>query len=395
MNTQKKKMHLGLKIILPLLILVFGFVGFNMMVKQKKSPQRQQAPQQGVLVDVIELQSRTHQIKVYATGTVQAEQEIELVPEISGKVSWIDPKLVGGGFFKKGEPLLQIEASDYQLAVEKARADIAKAEVALATEQERARVSIAEWERADIPDKGQPGPLATREIQLRQEQANLAAATANLQLAQLNLQRTELTAPFNGRIRQEHVDLGQYLRSGSSIGNFAGTDHAEIHIPIPADELQWLKIPRAGGAENGSRAKISLPGQQQTIPGKVVRSLGEIDPDSRMATVIVMVNDPYKLAGDANLPTLETGLFVDIELYGNRLDNLISIPRDALRNNQQVWIVDENNLLRLRQVEIVRREKDQLLISQGVSAGEKLITTTLSAAADGMLLRPVLLEQSL
>ena len=114
-----------------------------------------------------------------------------------------------------------------------------------------------------------------------------------------------------------------------------------------------------------------------------------------VATVVVVVDDPYQLAGSSGLPDLATGLFVDIELLGNRLDSIISIPRDALRNNQQVWIADDNNRLRLRPVDILRREQRQLLISKGVSSGERLIMTTLSAAAEGMLLRPVLQERRL
>ncbi|MBE9486296.1 MAG: efflux RND transporter periplasmic adaptor subunit [Chloroflexi bacterium] len=396
MNTEQKKSRMALKIILPILILLLGIGAFVGMGKLKKPPQRQTSQQLGILVDVIELQAAPHQVTVHATGTVQTEQEIALVPEVSGKVNWISPRLVGGGLFKKDETLLKIEQSDYLLTVEKARADIARARVALKTEQERARVALQEWQRVALPDNGEPGPLVTREIQLQQEQANLAAAQANLQLASLNLQRTELKAPFNGRIRQEQVDLGQYLRAGTSIGSFAGTDRAEIHIPLPTQELKWLTIPTAGSAQSGSTAYIDLPGNRQTRwQGRIVRSLGEIDPSSRMATVVVVVDDPYQLAGSSGLPDLATGLFVDIELLGNRLDSIISIPRDALRNNQQVWIADDNNRLRLRPVDILRREQRQLLISKGVSSGERLIMTTLSPAAEGMLLRPVLQERRL
>ncbi|NOQ51816.1 MAG: efflux RND transporter periplasmic adaptor subunit [Desulfuromonadaceae bacterium] len=396
MNTEQKKSRMALKIILPILILLLGIGAFVGIGKLKKPPQRQISQQLGILVDVIELQAAPHQVTVHATGTVQTEQEIALVPEVSGKVNWISPRLVGGGMFKNGEILLKIEQSDYLLTVEKARADIARAQVALKTEQERARVARQEWQRVALPDNSEPGPLVTREIQLQQEQANLAAAQANLQLASLNLQRTELKAPFNGRIRREQVDLGQYLRAGTSIGSFAGTDRAEIHIPLPTQELKWLTIPMAGSTRSGSTAYIDLPGNRQTRwQGRIVRSLGEIDPGSHMATVIVVVDDPYQLAGSSGLPDLATGLFVDIELLGNRLDSIISIPRDALRNNQQVWIADDKNRLRLRPVDILRREQRQLLISKGVSSGERLIMTTLSPAAEGMLLRPVLQERRL
>ena len=296
--------------------------------------------------------------------------------------------------FKKGEVLLKIEASDYQLAVEKARADIAKAEVALRTEQEKARVAMQEWNRIELPDKGTPGPLVTREIQLQQEQANLAATKAKLKQAELNLQRTEIKAPFDGRIRQEQVDLGQYLRAGTGIGTFSGTARAEIHVPLPIDELAWLSIPTANNKTAGSLAMISLPGNRTDHwQGKIVRSLGEIDAASRMAKVVVGIDDPYQLKKSATGPVLQNGQFVNIEIYGKHLNQAISIPRDALRTGQQVWIVGENNRLQQRPVKVLRREQQHFLLESGVEAGDKLILTTLSGAADGLLLRPVLQEQ--
>ncbi len=394
MTEVKNKSRLALKIILPLLILMIGFVGFRMLMQLKKVPHRQQLLQPGVLVNVIDLEAGDFQVTVHATGTVRAAQEISLVPEVSGKVVSISPQLVSGGQFKTGATLLNIDPSNYQLAVEKARAEIAQVQVALATERERAKIALAEWERIDISDKGEPGPLVSREIQLKQQQANLAAAQANLKQAQLNLQRTELKAPFNGRISQKQVDLGQYLRSGVSFGKLSGTDRAEIYIPLPYSELQWLTVPATGSQQSGSKVEIFLPRQLQSLwQGKIVRSLGEIDPKTRMATIIVAVDNPYQKKGAGNQPNLETGMFVDIQLKGKFLDNVISIPRKALRNNRQVWLIDGENRLRIRQVEIARREKEQLLISKGLSAGEQVVTTSLSAAADGMLLRPLKQEQ--
>ncbi len=392
MTEPKKKSQLALKIILPLLILAIGFVAFNMMSKLKKAPQRQQPVQRGFLVDVIELKAINHQVKVHATGTVRAGQEIALVPEVSGKVNWISPQLVSGGLFKKGETLLKIDTSDFELAIKRALADIAQVQVALATEHERAKVALAEWERIDLAEKGNPGPLVTREIQLNQQQANLAAAEANLQQAQLNLQRTELKAPFNGRIRQEQVDFGQYLRAGASIGSFAGTDQAEIYIPLSVKELAWLDIP-SRTQKQGSSAIIHLPNDSSSSwHGKLIRSLGEIDPNSRMATVVVMVDDPYQQKISLNQPTLLNGLFVDVELYGEKIANIVSIPRKALHSDNLVLIADSDDRLDLRPVEILRREKQQILIRGGVQAGERLILTALSGATEGVLLRPVMQE---
>jgi len=254
---------------------------------------------------------------------------------------------------------------------------------------------MLEWQRVDLPDKGTPGPLVTREIQLQQERANLAAAKANLKQAELNLQRTELTAPFAGRIRQEQVDLGQYLRAGSSIGTFAGTARAEVQVPLPLAEMRWLGIPASRNQVPGSPALIRLPGNpDRQWRGQIVRSLGEIDANSRMAQVVIGIDDPYRLKNPAAGPALQHGQFVEIEIFGRQFEELIAIPRDALRTGDLVWIADANNRLLKRPVKILRRERQQLLLESGVEAGEKLILTTLSGAADGLLLRPVLQEKT-
>lgn len=389
------KPHRTLKIILPILILIIGLAGFLTVSKLKKAPQRQEPQQLGILVDVIQLQAETHQVQVHATGTVTAEQEITLVPEVSGKVTWLSPQLVTGGLFKQGETLLKIEARDYQLAVEKIHAEIAQAEVSLRTEQEKAHVAMLEWNRIALPEQGEPGPLVTRELQLQQERAKLSAAKANLKQAELNLQRTALIAPFSGRVRQEQVDLGQYLRAGTSIGSFSGTARAEIQVPLPLAELRWLNIPSAHSETTGSLATISIPGVPQTEwQGRIVRSLGEIDTTNRMATVVIAIDDPYQLEGGSGSSVLHNGQFVEIKILGKQLGPIISIPRDALRAGQQVWIADAENRLRLRSVKVLRREQQTLLLESGVENGDKLILTTLSGAADGLLLRPVLQEQA-
>lgn len=378
----------ALKIILPILVLAIGVAGLLLLIKMKPRPEHQPPAFRGVLVEVTELHARPHQVQVHATGTVQAAQKIALVPEISGKVSWVSAKLVNGGFFRTGETLLKIEADDYQLAVERARADVARAEVSLASEQERARVARQEWRRVVLPDKGKPGPLVTHQIQLQQEQANLAAARATLQQAQLNLQRTAIKAPFNGRIRQESVGLGQYLRAGTAIGTLAGTDRAEILIPLPVTELSWLKIPAAGGKRRGSQARITLPGEtSHAWLGRVVRSVGEIDPVSRMATVVVAVDDPYQLNSGGGQPELRNGQFVEITLQGPLLKQVFELPRSALRENNSLWIMGDDSRLRIVPVDVVRRDPRQVVVRTSLVDGTKLVLTSLAGAADGLLLR--------
>ncbi|MDT8419402.1 MAG: efflux RND transporter periplasmic adaptor subunit [Desulfuromonadales bacterium] len=386
------KRSLFLKIILPLLIIAVGLAGFKMLIGMQAPPKKQAAPQKGLLVDVIRVTSAPHLVTVQATGTVQPSMEISLVPEVSGKVVWLSPKLVSGGFLSEGEKILVIDRRDYQLALNQAQAELARAEVSLQTEQQQARLALEEWQLLELADKGEPSPLVLREPQLRREQATLAAAQAGLEKARLNLERTVLYAPFNCRVRTEQVDPGQYLRAGNAIATLAGTDRVEINVPLPLSELQWLEIPRTGQSDSGAPAIITLQAEKQAFrwKGRIVRSLGEIDPRSHMATVVVAVDDPYRQSDTEGAQfDLAVGLFVEITLHGKQLPAIVTIPRRALRENNSLWIADQDDRLRIRPVNILRREQDLLLIDAGLAGGERLILTTLDGAADGLQLRPV------
>ncbi len=390
MNDKPKKPHLLLKIVLPLLIIALGVGALSFMGKLKKAPSRQTSRQPGILVDSVKLDVVDHQVRVHAVGTVTADREITLTPQVSGKVDWISPQLVTGGFFSAGETLFKIEADDYRLAVEQANAEVAQAEVALAQEREQARIARNEWERIDLPDKGQPGPLVTREIQLRQQQALLAAAQAGLKKAELNLQRTEIKAPFNGRIREESIDLGQYLVGGTTSGRFAGTDRAEIEVSLPMEELRWLDVPGPGQA-SGSPALIRLPtAQPAERRGELVRTLGEIDATSRTATAVVAVKDPYGLHSPTAAPILAHGQFVSVVLLGRTLKNVIAVPRAALHTGNVLWLVDADDRLKKNQVDVIRREEDQVIIANDDRlAGTRLVLTNISGAVAGTRLKPV------
>jgi len=385
------KKNILLKIILPLLVLAVGIAGALFITRMQKPPVRKPPMESGLLVDVMQVENRSHQVNVHATGTVHPSMEISLVPEVSGKVTWLSPQMISGGFLRQGEKLLEIDKRDYLLAVNRAKAELARAEVALQTEQQKASIALQEWQRLDLPDKGEPNPLVLHEPQLQQEQANLAAAEASLEQAELNLKRTALYAPFNCRVRTEQVDPGQYVRAANTIATLTGTDRVEINVPLPIAELQWLTIPRAGQKLRGSAAIITLETGKTTYrwEGEIVRSLGEIDTNSHMATVVVAVDDPYhrRQKEDTEQIDLAVGLFVDITLQGKTVPNVVPIPRETLREDSSVWLVDSKDRLQIHPVHILRREKELLLIDDGLSGGERLVLTTLTGAANGLQLR--------
>jgi RND family efflux transporter MFP subunit len=379
-----------LKIVVPLGIVLIGLVGMIVLISARSEPQKMPGREEGALVEILELQPESRQVVVSATGTVEASQKAEIVPQVSGRVTELASNLVLGGFFKKGDLLFRVEDIDYRLAVDRARAAVTKAEFNLAKEEGNARVARQEWERLQLQGGGDPNPLVLNEPQLNNARAELSAAGASLRQAEIDLERTRLRAPFDCIVSAKTIDQGQYVRAGSGVATVIGTATAEIVVPLPLEETAWLDIPRPGGGKTGSPALISsrLGNRDQVWSGKVSRSLSVIDAASRMARVVVEVNDPYNLAGrQAKQLTLAVGMFVEVRLEGSVLPDIIAVPRRALRENDIVWLADGDNRLRMQQVTVLRLEREEAFISEGVRAGDRLVLTNLTGAAEGMRLR--------
>jgi len=386
MSTRDKR----LKIVLPLLIIVCAAAVSATLVVLKKSPPKRAADQRGALVETLEVVREDYPVRLLAAGTVAARRQISLEAQVSGRVVALGEHFASGAFFRKGALLLQIEPTDYRLAVEQASAPLARAEVELATTESQAAIAREERQRLNLQEGAEPNPLVLYEPQLKNARANVASARASLEQSRLNLERTTLRAPFDVRVRSEQVDMGQFVRSGSSLATLTASREAEVIVSIPLDDLVWLRIPGPNLAGPGSPAHVSLQhaGGAVAWTGEIERALGEVDPRGRMLQVAVRVDDPYRLTQrDARPPYLEVGMFVEVNFEGPRLEQVVVLPRRALRDNQSVWLADGDDTLRMRNVEVLRLEKEQVVIGQGLENGERVVLTTLTGAADGMQLR--------
>lgn len=379
------------RVLVPLLVILVALVLTFTLVKSRKVPKPHETAYLGPLVEVVTLAQETRPVIVYSTGTVQPRNEVNITPQVKGRIDAISPRMVAGGILRKGELLFAIEAVDYQLAIELARASLAQAELELMRNENLAEVARREWEALNPDAATQPDPLVVYEPQLKSARAQRDAALANLRQAEINLQRTKVYAPFNSYVRSEQIELGQFVNAGSPVATLAGTDQVEIVVPLPLDELAWLQVPR-NAETKGSAATVVVQsgGQPVQWQGAITRALGEIDPRNRMARVVVTVTDP--IARDANgtslLNELLPGMFIEVRLHGAEIADVIAVPRGALHDNDTVWVADRENQLQIRAVDIVRRERDEVLVRDGLQAGESLVLTNLSGAADGMLLRP-------
>ena len=381
--------------LLPFLVIVIALVLTFVLVKSRKTPKPHEAPHLGPLVEVGILTKANRQLLISGTGSAQSRYEVSITPQIKGRVSELSPQMVAGGTFQKGELLFAIEDVDYQLAIAHAQANLAQAELELLRNENLADLARKEWHSLNGEKALEPNPLVVYEPQLKSARALRDAAQANVKQAELNLQRTRVFAPFACYVRSEQLEIGQFLNAGAPVATVAGIDQIEIVVPLSLDEIVWLQVPRKGTKQRGSLAKVELQSGGRTFhwQGEITRSLGEIDPRNRMARVVVTVIEPFPRRAENNLlHDLLPGMFVEVHLQGEELSAVIAVPRGALHDNDTVWLVDDNNKLQIREVEILRRERDEVLIRSGLDGSERIVLTNLSGAAEGMLLRPQLRE---
>lgn len=378
-----------LMIVLPILVLIAAGIGAHFIIKAKPVVKVQRPEVLPPLVRIQTVEMEDLSLTVKSQGTVSPRTESKLVPEISGRVIWISPNLISGGFFEEGDTLLKIDPHDYQQALIRARAEVAGRKLVLAQEEAEAEVARKEWE--DLGE-GEPTPLTLRLPQLEEAKAALASAEAALEQAQCDLERTEVKAPFAGRVRQEDVDVGQFVSRGSPVATLYAVDFAEIRLPLADDELAFLDLPLIyrgdESGETGPEVKITIhfAGKSHTWMGRIVRTEGEIDPRSRMVHAVAQVRDPYG-RGEPGRPPLAVGMYVHAEIKGRSVENVAVLPRAALHGTNTIYVVDDSNRLRFREVDILRATRELVVVRSGLKEGEQVCLTPLEAVTDGMRVR--------
>ncbi len=341
---------------------------------------------------------RRLRMDIRSQGRVMAQTEIDLVTGVSGNITKVSSNFVSGGFFNKGDLLVSIDPAEYDLRVAQAQARVMEAQYQLTREEAEAQQARDEWQQLG---EGDPSPLSLRVPQLKEKRAKLAAEQEELRNARLLRQRTEIRAPFNGRVRNKEIGLGQYIDDGTILGRIYNSDMFEVRLPISTHELAWIEFPDLPQHNQSARSAVvkltaSYQGQQQTWSGKIVRSEGVVDQDTGMVIVIAQVADPFGLAtqnrqSESNTkPTsiLPVGLFVEATIEGRWFDDLVAIPASALYRDQHVVIIDSENRLRFRNVEVFKRVRELAIIKTGLIESERVLTAGLHHPVEGMVVAP-------
>ena len=373
-----------------LALIALGALALARLTASRPELEKYRHPAPVPMARTIEIKTGSLTMAIGGEGTVRPVQEITLVPQVGGKVEYISPSLINGGEFKKEEVLLRIEQADYRLAVTLAGAKIKDSKSKLELTREEAFASKEEWRllhpggsRAD----SNPPALVAKEPQLAAAQARVEADRADLKKALLNLERTVLRAPFDGRVSQENVDVGQYVSTGQALASLYSIGAAEIVLPLKDDDLLWFHVPGFTPGEGpGSRVAVSarIAGRETVWQGEVTRAEGKLDERTRMINVVVLVRRPY-----SRRPPLAAGLFVSVDIKGRTIANAAVIPRSALRQDRVVWVVDKDGLLRFRKVDVARIQGDDVIISAGLSDGELVVISPLNVVTDGMKVRSI------
>ena len=384
-----------IQIILVIVVMAAGVLIAKKLIASKKKPETKDTKVAAPLVNAQTVASEDVEVSIFGDGTVRSKAIVKVVPQVTGSIIECHPNLVNGGFFRANEPLITIDPRDYQFAVESAEATVANAEVTLEKELAEATIARQEWQQLH-PGEKPASSLVLREPQVRQAKAQLRAANAQLETAKLNLERTRISVPFDGCISEESVDIGQYLSPGQIVATVYGTDTVEITVPLEDKELAWFDVPDSFAvgydSSKGSKAVVTadFAGGKHKWVGQVVRTAGQIDPTSRMVKVVVEVQKPFERSNGR--PPLVPGMFVQIEIKGRTLEDVIKVPRTALHERTKLWVANGSKL-HIRGVEIVRLDEYFAYIAAGINDGEVVITDSLDAVTDGMEIRTQLAEE--
>ncbi len=387
-------------ILISVAIVVFSVGLAALLGLLSPEPTRIEQPPQIPFVQTGRVAAGSGPIPVFGSGTVRPGAEVDIVPQVGGRVVWVDPGFKSGGRVTAGQRLFRIEEVHYRFRVQEAEAILAASRVALLREQEQASIARSQYE-SYAGQKGNPAspsdtsPLTLREPQLNAATAALSRDEARLADARLALSRTRITAPFNGRVREETVDVGQVVNPGQPVGRLFASDAVEVVVPLP--ESDAALIPdlwrlKAGDWNRGAAARVvaRYGDANYEWEGFVDRAEAALDEQSRTINVIVRVPDPFSAGVASNgigspggNPPLLVGGFVRVKIDGLALEGYFKVPRASLRPGNEIWMV-KGGVVNIVPVRVLQRANDEVYVTGTLVHGQAVITGGIQFATEGM-----------
>ena len=376
----------------PILVILIGsFFAFLISVSSPKPKKGIELPKPTpVFYEVVTKKNIT--LKIFTNGEVKPLNEINLISQVSGQIVEAADEFVEGGIIKAGSPLVWIDNRDYKLAVISAESRVAQASKLLEREIAESELAKNDWEELGI---GEASPLTLRIPQLKEAEAAEKAALADLEKAKLNLERTIVKLPFQGIIREKKTGVGQFVGAGSILATAFSTEEVLIALPLTDTELSYLGLPLAYEEEKpftGPKVKFLSSVSNKTFEwqGRIVRTAGSIDPPTRLVYVYAEVINPYQQS-----PPLAIGMFVDAIIEGKTIKDGFLVPNSAINNNSNIYVIDINDNLEIREIEVLGTENDYVILKGEIYEGERVVVSPLNNAKIGMALKPILLNKNI
>ena len=378
-----------MKWILTILMLAVGVLVAFALVKFGPEPEAEEASRLVPPVAFVVAQPEAYRLTVASEGTVVADTESNLIPEVSGRIIKVSPTFEAGFFFEQGELLLELDPIAYEVALAEAHARAAASRLALEQEKALRDEAAREWKELG---RGQPSSLTLREPQLAKAEADLTAAQQSIRLAERNLERTQIRAPYAGRVRSTHADLGQQVTANSTVlGVLYAVDEVEIPVPLSMEEVRYLDngVILSGGGKTPASVRVEVGREVFEWDGRLDRVEGAIDHRSRTMRAVVAVRDPYgHLNGSPHVVPLTVGMYATVELGGRVIEPAYKLPRSVMVRQDAVYVIDNDDRLHLRTVEVLQSTPDFVVITKGLQSGDRLNVTPIDFYIEGMKVAP-------
>lgn len=371
-------------------ILVIAVSVVSAIVLTASAPKAHKRPPEKITprVRIQEAYAQTQAVIINAMGTVVPAKEMILKSRVAGEILALHPEFTQGGIVRKGDLIVQIDSVDYELMVAQKQSAVTNATYNLKLELGHQDVARREWAllNGDNPASESDSELALRIPQLDKARSDLVAAKAELESVRLQLARTRIKAPFNAIIRDTRVEQGSQVAAMESLATLAGIDEYWVQVSVPVDRLSWIAIPNHH-ARSGAQVKVTYQGGA-TRSGRVLKLLSDLEDKGRMARLIIAVKDPLGLEEPSpSRPALLIGEYVRVAIEGRPIESAYRIPREALRDNTHIWIVNPESKLEIRPVETLWRDTRTVVLQQGLRPGDQVVISDLATPVNGMNLQ--------
>lgn len=378
----ERALRLGVWIVVGLAVLALGFgiSAFMIMTAPKADKAEPEVIVPAVNVNIVELTD--HQVLLNSQGEVMALRRTQVAAEVGGKVIEVSPKFESGEVFGEGDVLLRIDPADYRAAHASAVATLENAKLSLEIEIANGKRAARDWEKLG---RGEASDLVLRKPQLASARAAVSSAEAAVEKALLDLERTEVRTPYACRIERTHVDLGATVAPGSPLADVMSLGEVEMRLPLSLEDYGFVMRDDDGLVVGEVVATASVGGEATTWSGKLVRSDEFVERTTRTVNLVA----EFDGEGDA---APKVGLFADAVVSGRTLPGVVVLPRLAMVGPDRVLVVDDENKIEFRKVDVVRTTRDKVVIKavdkveddRGLEAGERVCITPLSAPVNGM-----------